>query len=267
MPAKRKKPLTLPEIRPNLGIEKEYRKALVLLLNDIAGEVNNTLIKDFNRQAKHEKTAMAMDGIADWLAHVIDYLATRWIKKLDVLAPSISAKFVNRTVSNYEKFLKLYMRNAGFTVRFQITPYQQNLLQATTEINVGLIKSICSQYLERVQGQVWRCVTDGYDLSALATNLKKEYAITKRRAELIARDQGAKAHAAIERAKRQELGIERAIWLHSHASRTPRPSHLHANGKEFDVSKGMYLDGQWVQPGELINCRCCSKSIIEGIDL
>ena len=80
MPAKRKKPLTLPEIRPNLGIEKEYRKALVLLLNDIAGEVNNTLIKDFNRQAKQDKTAMAMDGIADWLAHVIDYLATRWIK-------------------------------------------------------------------------------------------------------------------------------------------------------------------------------------------
>ena len=98
MPAKRKKPLTLPEIRPNLGIEKEYRKALVLLLNDIAGEVNNTLIKDFNRQAKQEKTVMVMDGIADWLAHVIDYLATRWIKKLDVLAPSISAKFVNRTV-------------------------------------------------------------------------------------------------------------------------------------------------------------------------
>ena len=86
-------------------------------------------------------------------------------------------------------------------------------------------------------------------------------------AEFIARDQANKAHAVIERAKRQELGITKAIWLHSHAGKKPRPSHLAANSKEFDVSKGMYLDGEWVQPGELINCRCCSKSIIEGIDL
>ncbi len=257
--------MTLPALWPNAGIENSYRKALIKLLNQISDEVNQVLVTEFRKRAAQEKAQMAMDGIVDWLAHVIDYLATRWIKKLDKLAQSISAKFVNRTVSNYEKFLNLHMRNAGFRVRFQITPYQQNLLQATTEINVGLIKSICSQYLERVQGQVWRCVTDGYDLSALATNLKKEYAITKRRAELIARDQGAKAHAAIERAKRQELGIKRAIWLHSHASKTPRSSHLHANGKEFDVNKGMYLDGQWVQPGELINCRCGSKSIIDGI--
>lgn len=51
------------------------------------------------------------------------------------------------------------------------------------------------------------------DLSTLSKNLKKDYGITKRRAEFIARDQANKAHATIERAKRQELGIAKAIWL------------------------------------------------------
>lgn len=263
MPIIKKKPITLPEIRPNAGIERKYSKALISLVRQMQSEINAELVKEFKKQAKQQK--MAMDGIADWVAHVIDYLAARWARKLDDLAPQLALLFVSRTVTNYETLMKTYMRRAGFTVRFQITPFQQESLQAVMENNVGLIKSIATQYLDRVQVQVWQCVTQGYDLSTLSKNLKKDYGITKRRAKLIARDQANKAHATIERAKRQELGITKAIWLHSHAGKVPRPSHLAANGKEFNVSKGMYLDGEWVQPGELINCRCCSKSIIEGI--
>lgn len=261
---KKKKPTTLAEIRPNAGIERAYAKALVSLVRQIKSDVDAELVKEFKRQAKQEK--MAMDGVADWVAHVVDYLVSRWQRKLDDLAPQLAAHFVNRTVSNYETFMKTHLRKAGFTVRFQVTDFQKDALQATIENNVGLIKSIGSQYLDKVQVQVWKCITDGYDLAALAKDLNKTYDITKRRAEFIARDQGAKAHAVIEKAKRQELGITKAIWLHSHAGKKPRPSHVSANGKEFDVSKGMYLDGEWVQPGELINCRCCSKSVIEGID-
>ncbi|MCO6514311.1 MAG: phage head morphogenesis protein [Snodgrassella sp.] len=264
MPIKKKKPLTLPAIRSNAGIEQAYSKALVSVVQQIKSDVDAELLKEFKKQAEQKK--IAMDGIADWVAHVIDYLISRWGKKLEDLAPQLALQFVNRTVSNYESLFKTHLRKAGFTVRFQITDFQKESLQAVMENNVGLIKSIGSQYLDKVQGQVWKCVTDGYDLSTLAKDLSKAYDITKRRAELIARDQGAKAHAVIEKAKRQELGITKAIWLHSHAGKKPRPSHLAADGKEFDVDKGMYLDGKWIQPGELINCRCCSKSIIEGID-
>lgn len=264
MPIKKKKPTTLPEIRPNAGIERAYSTALVSIVRQIKSDVDDELLKEFKKQAEQKK--MAMDGITDWVAHVIDYLISRWERKLDDLAPQLAAKFVNRTVSNYESLFKTHLRKAGFTVRFQITSFQKDALHAVMENNVGLIKSIGSQYLEKVQGQVWKCVTDGYDLAALSKDLRKTYDITKRRAELIARDQGAKAHAVIEKAKRQELGITKAIWLHSHAGKKPRPSHMAADGKVFDVSKGMYLDGEWVQPGELINCRCCSKSVIEGID-
>ncbi|MDS7932886.1 hypothetical protein RMB03_02615 [Acinetobacter sp. V91_7] len=43
----------------------------------------------------------------------------------------------------------------------------------------------------------------------------------------------------------------------------PRPSHVAAHGKTFDVVKGMYSHGQWVKPGQLNYCRCGSKAIID----
>jgi uncharacterized protein with gpF-like domain len=262
----RKKPATLPVIWPNVGISNRYKKAILKLLSKISTDINQTLVKEFRKQAEREKANMAMDGISDWVAHVVDYLSSKWLDKLDKLAPEIAASFINKTITNYESQLKAHMRKAGFTVRFQITPYQRDTLQAELQENIRLIKSIGSQYLDRVQGQVWQCVTNGYDLSTLAKDLKKSYGISSRRAEFIARNQGSRAHAVIEEAKRRELGITKAIWMHSHRSKVPRPSHLEADGKVFDVSKGMYLDGKWVQPGKEIGCNCCSKSIIEGID-
>ena len=158
------------------------------------------------------------------------------------------------------------MREAGFTVRFRATAQQQTALQAVLGSNVSLIRSIGQQYLNRVEESVWRSVNAGYNMAQLTRELRKDYGISERRAAFIARDQTNKAKAAIEKARRQELGITEAIWMHSHAGKEPRPSHVAANGKRFDVSKGMYLDGKWVQPGEEINCRCTSRSVIKGFN-
>ena len=158
------------------------------------------------------------------------------------------------------------MREAGFTVRFNATTQQQTALQAVLGGNVSLIRSIGQQYLNRVEESVWRSVNAGYDMAQLTRELRKDYGISERRAAFIARDQTNKAKAAIEKARRQELGITEAIWMHSHAGKEPRPSHVAANGKRFNVNKGMYLDGKWVQPGEEINCRCTSRSVIKGFN-
>ena len=263
MPIRKKKPQTLPAILPNAGIERQYRRVLIGIVQEMQADIQSALIKEFRKRAQQEK--LAMDGISDWIGHVIDYLIDRWNQQLETLSPEIAALFVQRTVINYDAQLKKHLRDAGFTVRLRMTPFQQEALQASMAENVGLIKSIGSEYLNRVQTHVWQSVPSGFDLATLSKNLQNDFGVTKRRADFIARDQAYKANAVIESARRRELGIKKAIWLHSHAGKQPRPSHVKASGKEFDVSKGMYLDGEWVLPGQLINCRCGSKSIIEGI--
>lgn len=254
---------TLPEIKPNLGVERAYKKALNQMLIEIQADVKETLLVEFRRSAKAEK--MALDGISDWAAHVIDMLVDRWTLKLDQLGPTIAQKFANGTIRGYDTQFKRHLRNAGFTVKMQLSQQQEQAFRAVVHENVNLIRSIADQYLKNIQTHVWQCVTRGYDLGALSKNLQKDFGVSSRRAAFIARDQAAKAHAVIEKARRKELGITQAIWLHSHAGVVPRPSHVAADGKVFDIEKGLYLDGEWLLPGQAINCRCGSKSIIEGV--
>ena len=241
---KRKKPTTLPAIHPNLGIERWYKRQLMQIINEIQAEVKADIQSNYKSQAN----AVAMDGFSDWLGHSIDYLMSKWTNKLNALSDQVAELFVTKTVHNYDKQLKKHLRKAGFTVRFQMSPYTEEMLKAAMGENVGLIKSIGVQYLSKVEQSVWASVKGGFDLGTLSQELQHAYGVTKNRAELIARDQGAKANAVIEQARRKELGITKAIWKHSHAGRTPRPSHVKADGKVFDVDKGLYLDSEWVLP-------------------
>lgn len=258
---KKKKPTTLPPIHPNLGIERWYKKELMKVINEMRAEVNTLIMDNY----KVQSNTVAMDGFSDWLGHSIDYLMSKWTNKLNNLSETVAELFVTKSVHNYDKQLRKHLRKAGFTVRLQMSPYTEEMLKAAMGENVGLIKSIGTQYLGKVEQSVWASVKGGFDLSTLAKELSHSYDITENRAALIARDQGAKANAVIEMARRKELGITKAVWLHSGGGREPRQSHVKANGKEFEVDKGLKLDGVWLLPGQAINCRCVSRSVIDGI--
>ncbi|MDE1479966.1 phage head morphogenesis protein [Xenorhabdus bovienii] len=245
----------MPEIRPSVAIESRYYRTLMDIINDIRNEVDAALVREY-------KAELANDGISDWLAHAVDYLLDKWNKKLGTLSQDVAKEFVDKTVSNYDVRFAHLLRQRGFTVRMQNNEQTLDALRGAMGENVGLIRSIGTEYLSKVETHVWQSVTGGYDLKALTDNLQHDFHVTRNRAELIARDQSAKAHAVIERSRRQELGITKAIWIHSHAGKQPRPSHLAAHGKEFDVEKGLFLDGEWVLPGQAINCRCGSKAIL-----
>jgi hypothetical protein len=61
----------------------------------------------------------------------------------------------------------------------------------------------------------------------------------------------------------EEAGIKEALWVYTFRSKTPRPNHLHAGleGKKYDVSKGAYIGGEYIYPGQLKNCKCIGKAI------
>lgn len=249
------KDIVLKPIQPNLGVEAAYRKSLKKLLREMRTDVQDLL-------ERHYPKGIAQDGLQAALSALLRY----WAARLDKLAPQIAEIFANQSANHTERAFQTALREAGFTVRFRTAARQQTALQAVLGGNVSLIRSIGRQYLDRVEESVWRSVNAGYDMAQLTRELRKDYGISERRAAFIARDQTNKAKAAIEKARRQELGITEAIWMHSHAGKEPRPSHVAADGKRFDVGKGMYLDGKWVQPGTEPNCRCTSRAVIKGFN-
>jgi hypothetical protein len=43
-------------------------------------------------------------------------------------------------------------------------------------------------------------------------------------------------------------------------------AHCAANGKRYEISKGLFVDGKWTWPGVDEGCKCVSRSIIPGLE-
>lgn len=249
----KRKPILLPDFRPNAGIHARYRAELNRLLRSVRNDVME-LVKNH----KHE---IAMD--APTLPELIDDLMVQWLKRLVELPKVIAREFVLSTANTYDRRFAAALRKHGFTVDLQLTDYTRAAMRAAIGENVGLIKSIPTEYLAQVSKYTWAAVEGGFDLKTLTDNLEHAYHIGRNRCKLIAADQSNKVHSVMEQARRKELGIKKAIWRHSSAAKEPRPSHVAANGKMFDVDKGMLIDGEYILPGQKIRCGCTSRAVIE----
>lgn len=250
-------------VHANQGIEAAYRKRLDRLIDEMQRSLVYWLTAAYRRNmpeiAQDESPAMA-------LTKMMRRLAKQWQRRFDEAAQPVASEFAETSMSAADISLRSALRQKGFSVQFQLTRAANDVFQATVQENVGLIKSIAAEHLQEVQGMVMRSVTQGRDLEGLVEDLQKRYGVTKRRAAFIARDQNNKATATITRVRQQGLGIKQAKWRHSRGGKHPRKSHQEADGKVYDVDKGMLIDGEYIRPGELPNCRCVAISIIPGFD-
>jgi hypothetical protein len=82
----------------------------------------------------------------------------------------------------------------------------------------------------------------------------------------------------MDRDRQKSLGIKYAIWMYSGAPCQVNPkkpsakdirqdaAHRAADGKPFEVAKGMLLNGRLTMPGREEGCKCSSRPIIPGLD-
>lgn len=225
-----------------------------------------------------ESNEMAMDApkkmrarppsAATLLNRAMNRWGTTWTKRINDAAEEIATNFATKNRHATERDVKRTLAKAGFTVKFKANPAVETAFQAVIAENVGLIKSIPQEYLTDVQAAVWRSVMSGSDMKTLSEEIHEKYGIAHRRAAFIAQDQNNKAKVAIERARRVEVGIKRARWLHSHAGVVPRVTHVAMNHKLYVILKGMYdkAVNQWIWPGSLPRCRCTDQAEIPGFE-
>lgn len=217
-------------------------------------------------EAKYAALAEDAPSATKALQMALAKWGSQTIARFDLMSKSIAADFAARNQRATQAAMMGQLKAAGFTVKFKPTRSSIDAYQAVAAENIGLIKSIAAKYHTDVEQQVWTSVRNGGDLHTLSVNLRKTYGVTVRRAALIARDQNAKAKAVMERVRQMEVGFRRGIWLHSHAGREPRPTHVKMDKQPYKLEKGFYDtdEGEWVHPGQLINCRCSMRPILEG---
>lgn len=246
-------------IHANRGIEANYRRAIERLIR----EMTDSCVYWLRAGYKAAPPRMAQDAAPakDMQRRMVE-LGQRWIDRFDEFAPKLATIYAERMFNATDRAFMSALKDAGWAVQFKMNPVMRDALAATIEENIALIKSIPQRYLLDVQGAVMRSYSAGRDLSTMVQEMQKIGGVSFRRASLIARDQSNKANATVNRARQMELGITEAIWLHSGGGKEPRVDHVKANGKRYNIAEGCKISGEFIHPGEMINCRCTSRPVL-----
>jgi len=255
-------------VHPNAGITAEYRRKL----DDLIGEMNRSVLYWLAAKYRANEPRLIALGEdetpADALQRAMSELTKRWLKRFDEAAPKLADWFAKSTAKRSQAALRKIMKDAGFTVEWKMTPAARDVMDATINAQVSLIKSIPQHYLAQVEGMVMRSVQTGRDLGQLTDDIEREFGVTRRRAAFIALDQNNKATASMTRARQLEVGVTEAIWVHSGGGKEQRRTHLKAgrDRQRYEVAEGWYDPDvkKFILPGELPNCRCVARAVVPG---
>lgn len=140
----------------------------------------------------------------------------------------------------------------------QSSPSIREAIDAAMIENVNLIKSIQSQYLDKVRLAVSQNSLAGKRPTSVIADLVEIGRVSESRARLIARDQANKLNSALTRARQTTLGVSRYRWSTSGDERV-RPSHAELDGKVFSWNEPPAVG----HPGEDIQCRCVAIPLFE----
>lgn len=249
---------TLRPIHANRGKATAYKRQLTALVEEMSDSYLYWLTAVYKANPPVAADALPSSDAKDKL----NDLGKQWIKRFNDMAETIATSYVTGMAKLTDKAMLQALRDAGWAVEFKMTRAMRDAMEASIAENVSLIKSIQTQYHTKVEGIVMRNYAKGGDLYAMRTEIQQVEPLTVKRAVLIARDQSNKLNATVQRARQLELGITQAKWMHSGAGKEPRPDHVAADGKIYDVDKGCLISGKYIYPGELINCRCVCRSVL-----
>ena len=261
----------------NVGIQREYEKELLKLVDDLTKAAYKE-IKPLYKEYKDQITFSQDASISSQVRMALNSLRKTFEKKFKEQGKKFAKKMVRKTNRYATKSFLQVMADlfntekvkqaGGFVMSGSIvSPEKEEVMKALVYENVSLIKSIEDRYFEQITGAVMRSIENGEGVTFIEEQLMKYKGMTKRRARNIALDQTRKAYNSINRRNMQETGVKKFEWLHSGGGKDPRPYHRDVlNGNVYDVDTGAPNDAEdpaYIFPGQLPNCKCRMKPVIE----
>lgn len=140
--------------------------------------------------------------------------------------------------------------------------YFKDNIDAWISDNVDLIKTLPQDGLDRMKNIIHEGYTNGRTTTDVMKNIKLSYGITKRHAQLIARDQTAKLNAQITWKHHKDAGVEKYRWSDSGDSRV-RKRHAELHGHLFF----MRILRKWHRTGSVILARIISAGAVRFLFL
>lgn len=255
----------------NAMVAERYNKDLQSLVSQMTAQVEREIRKLFEGDAAQEY--FAVDESISSQARILTNKLTDTFNSLFARRSKMMASRAVKNSANASKsslHFSLKELSGGLSIKTDfMTGDLSEVITASIAENVSLIKSISSDYLTEIQGAVMRSLQPGGNgLADLVPYFQDRKEITQRRARNIALDQTRKAYNSINTERLKSIGVKKFEWIHSGGGAHPRREHIKMDGNiySFDdlpVIGIMYGNEVRGIPGQLPNCRCTMRPVIE----
>lgn len=255
-------------LQHNAAVQDRYVKALNRLVVQMTRQVRREVLKLFN--SPDAKALFAQDASTASQARILtNALQAKFEQLFNAKAKGLAQSMVNDADKSSSAQLHGSLKEMSGGLSMKTTVISGPMKEVTTAAiaeNVGLIKSIPAEYLQRVQGAVMRSITTGNGLQDLVPALSKYEGMTVRRARNIAIDQTRKTFNSFNKGRMQKLGMGQYEWIHSGGGQKPRQHHIELSGNIFSFDDPPVIDentGERGIPGQLPNCGCTMRPVIK----
>ena len=136
-------------------------------------------------------------------------------------------------------------------------------IENRVRLNVELIKTIDSEYFDKIEKVVSESIDNGYDLRTTTDKIIEATQIEEKRAKFWGRDQVSKTMGEIARLRQLEAGFDGFIWRTVQDGRV-RDKHQKLNKQAFSWSKGAVgklTKSSMRFPGDDYQCRCYADPV------
>lgn len=253
-----KKPLkikTIRKVKTSKRTELWYSQALRQFVQGVVNEVDEAVTKTATGSLVYDSAnGLFYQALSVAIKRLIE-------RKIDNIAQHIVRGFVRRAnAQNQQETCTRIKQATGVDLSefLKNTPKVAEKVEMATLANIQLIRSIHSQYLDKVQNIITQSALSGKLLKEIKSEIKEAGKITEKRALFIARDQMAKFNSALTQARHEEIGIKKYKWSTSGDERV-RESHMANDGKVFSYDD----PPETGHPGEDYNCRCVALPVFE----
>lgn len=242
--------------------EKALRKAVLKMTKEVERELERML------KTPESKEYFAEDAsIASMTRILLNKLSKKFETMFSTLSGDLAFKMVDQSEKTSSSNLKQSLGEmVGVAIDTKVkSSALKDTMKAVIANNVDLIKSIPTQYMDKVKGDVFRSITSGQGLADLVPKIKEYGQMTETRAKTIALDQTRKAYNAINAEKMKSVGVKKFEWIHSGGGRFPREDHIKMDCNTYSFDDLPIIDkrtGERGIPGQLPNCKCTMRPVI-----
>lgn len=247
--------VTIPAVTLPLYMEDQLVVMEVRLLRALEASYRQLVLPQYTLPTADAQVADSVNGMQEGMA-----AAEAELRRLIlVLTPALTDWAVRAETYHADQFARQVKTATGVDLATLVAVSDTaETMEGVVARLVNLVTGLGDDARKTLSETIWRGFTNRTPRSRMAREIRDTLLVSKRRADLIARDQTTKLAAVLDQERQTDLGIDRYRWRHSGKLR-PRPEHVARNGQLFFWKKPPH-DGH---PGFAINCGCKAEAYID----